>query len=415
MIVARNAAFQVATLLVAVVALAQVPTAPSPTPTPAPAPSSAAKPPTVRIVPPAPGSVPDPSQTLPLNPVEAVQTGPSLAEAKEQTENEFVIAPIPLSNPAIGSGLGFAAVYTLARKTAEKKTPPTTLGAGGFYTSNGSWAGGAGVKLYLKEDRYRVTLAAALGDLHYDLFAEGTGGNGIPIKQEFQGGLGEFMVGLGKRWYLGLQATYGTTKVGLRNPGDESIPLPPSQLDVTLAALGLKGERDSRDSVFYPTAGSRLTLLINHNDTAFGSDFTYTKTTVTYSDYTRLSESVVLAIQGAGCHASTGAAPFFDLCIFGTQNVLRGYTAGRYIDHWTVAAQAEARWRFARKWITTAFLGVGEVKPEYGPSQDTEVLPAAGVGLQWIAAEENMITVRVDYAVGRDGSHAFYVGIGQAF
>jgi outer membrane protein assembly factor BamA len=184
---------------------------------------------------------------------------------------------------------------------------------------------------------------------------------------------------------------------------------------VTLAALGLKGERDSRDSVFYPTAGSRLQLLINHNDTAFSSDFTYTKTTVTYSDYTRLSESVVLAIQGAGCHASTGAAPFFDLCIFGTQNVLRGYTAGRYIDHWTVAAQAEARWRFARKWITTAFLGVGEVKPEYGPSQDTEVLPAAGVGLQWIAAEENMITVRVDYAVGRDGSHAFYVGIGQAF
>jgi hemolysin activation/secretion protein len=135
---------------------------------------------------------------------------------------------------------------------------------------------------------------------------------------------------------------------------------------------------------------------------------------VTYSDYIRLGEPVVLAVQGAGCYASTGA-PFFDLCLFGTQNVLRGYTAGRYIDRWTVAAQAEARWRFAHRWITTAFLGAGEVKPEYGPSPDTEVLPAGGVGLQWIAADENMITVRVDYAVGRDGSHAFYVGISQAF
>lgn len=407
-------AIQGATLAVAVVALAQVPPAPSPTPTPTPAPTAPARRPTVRLVPPAPGSAPELSQTLPLNPVEAVQTGPSTAGGEKAAENEFVIAPIPLSNPAIGSGLGIAAVYTLARKPGEKASPPTTLGAGGFYTSNGSWAGGAGAKLYLKEDRYRVTLAAAIGDIRYDLFAAGPNGKSIPITQEFVGALSEFMVGLGKRWYLGLQAAYGTTKVGRQKAGNESIPVPPAQLDVTLVALGLKGERDSRNSVFYPTAGSRLQLLINHNDTAFGSDYTYAKTTVTYSDYIRLSEPVVLAVQGAGCYASSGA-PFYDLCLFGTQNVLRGYTAGRYIDRWTVAAQAEARWRFARRWITTAFLGVGEVKPEYGPSPDTEVLPAGGVGLQWIAADENMITVRVDYAVGRDGSHAFYVGIGQAF
>jgi outer membrane protein assembly factor BamA len=310
--------------------------------------------------------------------------------------------------------LGVAAVYTLARKPGEKVSPPTTLGAGGFYTSNGSWAGAAGVKLYLKEDRHRVLLGAGLGDIRYDLFADGPDGNGIPIKQEFEGALGEYMVGLGKRWYLGLRAAYATTKAGRQKSGDEPIPVPPAQLDVTLVGLGLKSERDSRDSVFYPTDGSHLQLLINHNDTEFGSDFTYTKTTVTYGEYVRLSEPVVLAVQGAGCYAAT-EAPFFDLCIFGTQNVLRGYTAGRYLDRWTVAAQAEARWRFANRWITTAFLGVGDVKPEYGQSSDTEVLPAGGIGIQWIAAIENMITVRVDYAWGRDGSHALYVGIGQAF
>lgn len=368
-------AIQGATLAVAVVALAQVPPAPSPTPTPTPAPTAPARRPTVRLVPPAPGSSPDPSQTLPLNPVEAVQTGPSTAGEKA-AENEFVIAPIPLSNPAIGSGLGIAAVYTLARKPGEKASPPTTLGAGGFYTSNGSWAGGAGVKLYLKEDRYRVTLASALGDIRYDLFGEGPDGKSIPITQEFVGALSEFMVGLGKRWYLGLQAAYGTTKVGRQKAGNESIPVPPAQLDVTLVALGLKGERDSRNSVFYPTAGSRLTLLINRNDTAFGSDYTYTKTTLSYSDYIRLGEPVVLAVQGAGCYASSGA-PFYDLCLFGTQNVLRGYTAGRYIDRWTVAAQAEARWRFAHRWITTAFLGAGRSSPSTGRRRTRRCCPPA--------------------------------------
>jgi len=406
-------AIHAASSVLAAAALAQAPPVPTPAPTPAPAPTAAANRPSMRIVPPSPDAASDPMQRVPINPVDAVAPEASAGEKKEG-KNELVIAPIPLSNPAIGSGLGFAAVYTLARRPAERASPPTTIGAGGFYTSNGSWAGGAAVKLFLKEDRYRVLLAAAFGDLRYDLFAVGPNGTSIPIAQEFEGALAEVMVGLGKDWYAGLRAAYGTTKVGRQDPGSESIPVPPAQLDVTLVGLGLKGERDSRDSIFYPTAGSRLQLLINRNDSEFGSDYTYTKTTVTYGDYTRLGETVVVAVQGAGCYAS-GGAPFFDLCMFGTQNVLRGYTAGRYLDRWTVATQAEARWRFAHRWITTAFLGVGDVKPEYGPSSDTEVLPAGGVGLEWIAAPENMITVRVDYAVGKDGSHAFYVGIGQAF
>lgn len=391
------------------------PAAPVATPAPAPTttPAGTTHRPPVRLALPSPDMKPELGQPLPLNPVDVIEAAPA-GGATKAAGNELVIAPLPLSNPAIGTGLGLAVVYTIARKQADSKTPPTTLGGGGFYTDNDSWAGGAGVKLYLKEDRYRVTLGGALGKVNYELFSAGPDGGGIPIKQEAKGLLGEVMVGLGKRWYAGLRASYGTTTVGLQRGGSGTIPLPPGQLDVTLAALGLKGEHDSRDSVFYPTAGSHTEFLVSLSDTALGSDFTYTKTTLSYSDYIKLGEPVVLAWQAAGCSAGENA-PFFDLCLFGTDNMLRGYTTGRYLDRWTVGAQAEVRWRFAHRWITTAFAGVGDVKPMYGPSDDTEVLPAGGVGLQWIAAAASMITVRIDYAVGKDGSDGFYIGIGQAF
>jgi hypothetical protein len=384
-----------------------------PAPTPPPASAGPSRRLGVRVVPPSPGQSPDLGQALPLNPVEMVRTEP--AGATEETPgNELVLAPLPLSNPAIGSGLAVAAVYTIAARAAERASPPTTLGGGGFYTNNGSWAGAAGVKLYLKQDRFRATIGAGLGRINYDLFAEDPDGNGVPIRQDFEAALGEFMVGLGKRWYVGLRASYGTTQVALRDGGDEPLPVPPDQLDVKLGSLGLKGERDSRDSVFYPTSGSRLQLLVNHSDTELGSDYTYTKTNLSYSGYVRLADPLVLAFQVAGCNATSGG-PFFDLCLFGTENVLRGYTAGQYLDRWTAATQAEVRWRFANRWVTTAFVGVGGVKPLYSLSDEIEVLPAGGVGVQWIAAPANMITLRADWAAGEGGSRGFYIGIGQAF
>jgi outer membrane protein assembly factor BamA len=399
--------------VLAVAALAQTssPAVPTPTPTPA---AAEAKSPTVRVVAPSPDAAPNVSETLPMDPGEAAQTGPIPAGEKKANKGEFVFAPIPISDPACGSGLGVAAVYTFAKKNTEDPSPPTTLAAGGFYTDNGSWSGAAMMKLYLKQDRYRAAFGGGLGTINYDLSAGDPTRQGTPISQEFTMAVGQFLVGLGKRWYAGVRASYGTTKVTLQEPWTGPLPIPPLELDKTIAALGLKVERDSRDNIFYPMAGSRLQLLVNHNDTGFGSDYNFTKTWLTYADYIKLSEPVVLAVEGAGCYSSDGA-PFFGLCYFGAKNMLRGYTAGRYLERWMLGTQAEVRWRLANRWITTAFAGVADVKPAFPASKDTEWLPGGGVGVHWIAAPENMITVRAEYAWGTAGAHGFYISIGQAF
>jgi outer membrane protein assembly factor BamA len=401
-------------LLLAVAALAQTAPPATSTPTPTPAPAEAAGP-IVRVVAASPESGQDLSQSMPVDPGLLVQTGPA-PEAKGEKEGkaELVVAPIPILDPAIEYGLGVSAVYTFPTKETEHPSPPATLGGGGFYTKNGTWGVVAGAQLYLKEDRYRLAFAGSFGRFNYDLFPVGSDAEGFPISQDYELAAAQFMVGVGKRWYMGVRAAYAGSDVSLQDTDLEPGPVLQDILKTKLVEIGLRAERDSRDSTFYPTSGSHLDFVVLHDDPSYGSDFTFTRSWLTYTKFIKLSEPVVLALEGGGCYVTEGG-PFYGKCLFGSKNLLQGYTVGQFIDRWILAAQAEARWRFAHRWIGTAFVGIGEVQPVMPRDAEADSLPAAGVGLHWIAATENLITVRVQYAVGEAGASAWYVAIGQSF
>ena len=404
-----------ATTLLASAALAQTTPAP-PAATPTPEPSGGA-PTTVRVVAPAPEGVQTLSESMPVDPGMLVQAPPP--EKGKEGKAEFVIAPIPMLDPACEYGLGLSVVYTFPKKTAHASptghiAPPTTLSGGGFYTHNGTWGVGAGAQLYLKEDRYRFAFGGSVGRFNYDLAFAGGANQTVPISQDYQVGAAQFMVGLGKRWYAGVRVSYAGSKVSLEEAEVEPGPILQDMLESKMVEIGVRVERDSRDSTFYPTTGSRLDFIVNHDDPSYGSDFSFSRTWLTYAMFFKLSEPVVLALDAGGCYATEGG-PFYGKCLFGAKNLLQGYTMGLYVDEWILAAQAEARWRFARRWIGTAFVGVGEIQPVLPRNAGADSLPAAGVALHWIAATENLITVRLQFAVGEAGVNAWYVGIGQSF
>jgi len=74
--------------------------------------------------------MPDLSEPLPLIPIGAVATGPVPAGGQKATKGEFVLAPIPISDPPVGSSLGVAAVYTFATNKAADPSPRPTVGTG---------------------------------------------------------------------------------------------------------------------------------------------------------------------------------------------------------------------------------------------------------------------------------------------
>src|SRR4051794_13996085 len=58
----------------------------------------------------------------------------------EEKKGEWLFAPIPISSPAIGSGLEWAVARLFPINKKDEISPPSTVGIGGLFTNNGSRA-----------------------------------------------------------------------------------------------------------------------------------------------------------------------------------------------------------------------------------------------------------------------------------
>jgi outer membrane protein assembly factor BamA len=79
-----------------------------------------------------------------------------------------------------------------------------------------------------------------------------------------------------------------------------------------------------------------------------GSKYSFQSYKVTFNKYQEFGSRQVLAYNAYFC-ATGGAPPFYGNCIYGANNELRGYQAGRYLDRYMFATQLEyrlfLRWR----------------------------------------------------------------------
>jgi outer membrane protein assembly factor BamA len=371
----------------------------------------------------------DPSQTygpLPLNPA-AIAPPPSVlgppkpVPPEQKRGAEFLAAPIPISNPTLGSGLAVVAALIFPLSQQDKVSPPTVAGVGGFYTSNHSYAAALAIRPYLAEDRWRLLGFVGLGSINYNFFGIGGASSvSVPIDQKFSGfdfeGLRRVSTGfyLGARYFL----AHSTLSLGQISEGAE--PPPVKDLSVQTAALGLVAQTDSRDSTFYPTKGSYFNLKADFYDPAFASDRTFQRYQADYNKYLPIGERQVLAVRASGCDVA-GDAPIYALCLFGSDNDLRGYEVGRYLDRSMLAAQGEYRLMlperlgFFGRFGFVAFAGVGEVADSFSDFDSDKLLPAGGIGIRFLLARENRVNFRIDYAWGKSGNRGLYVGVGEAF
>jgi hypothetical protein len=339
---------------------------------------------------------------------------------------QFVVAPIPVINPTIGNGLAGVGMVTLRLDADDAVSPPSVFGGGGMYTSSKSWAWGVGTSLFLMEDRFRIIAGVGDGNLNYDWYGtghdSGEGGRSLAISQAAAGLLVEPKVRVFERLYVGPRYLFARTTVALRrdsallpdiDPGNRVPQIPPLDLEVDIAALGVRVERDSRDSQFYPRTGGLIDLKIDFFSPKFGGDRSFQSYEVAYQGYNGIGSKNVIAYRAAVC-AVEGDAPFYGLCLLGKSQDIRGYPVGRYQDRRMIVGQVEYRrelpWRFG----LAAFFGLGEVAESFGDFNRDNLLPGGGVGVRFTVSEEDHINLRADYAWGRDSS-AFYIGVLEVF
>ncbi len=342
-------------------------------------------------------------------------------EEEELSKHDWIWLPIPSNNPATGFGLAALGAYMYQ---VDKESQTSMTGLGAFGTTNGSWAVGAMQRANFGHGRYRLDIGVGYADVNYRYFGQGNeagdNGIGLPIKQKGWVVRPRGYVRIFDNLYVGLQYRFMTSTTSVRinrselDPEDPATPeLAALQVDVDAGLLGFLFKYDSRNSEWTPTSGMLIDVQFDVGRKNLANDFNYEVLRFTFSHYIELMPNHVLAYNAHVCKASNDT-PFFDMCLYGSSNTLRGYEAGQYRDFSMAAIQAEYRWKFTKKFGLAVFAGVGAVAPSIGNLGKDGWLPSVGVGVRYVVSDVFGVNIGADYAWGKH-SEAFYLRVGEAF
>jgi hypothetical protein len=364
------------------------------------------------------GSLSQSTPQEPKNPTPAPSEPEKAAseKKKKQSRGSLVVAPLPISSPAIGSGVIPVVGYIFPLSTKDTVSPPSVVGGAGLITNNGSRGFAVGADLYMLHDTYRVTTGFLRGNIDYNIYGDGIASSlHLPLVQTGHVYSLDFLRRIGWKFFLGPTFLYGQSLITINPKETSPVPIPPDVgLHTELTSLGVRVNRDTSSNRFYPTSGTYLNVTASFFSQSLGSKYSFQSYRTTFNKYWGFGQKQVLAYDGYAC-ATAGEPPFYGNCIYGTNNELRGYTAGRYFTSYMLATQLEYRlvlpWRFG----VVAFGGIGETIP--GKNQvygSQHFLPAGGAGARFILSKKFHVNLRADIAQGMDG-HTFSLGVGEAF
>lgn len=340
-----------------------------------------------------------------------------------EKDREFVVAPLPTRNPALGWTLAAPAMFMYRPAGINEDDSTWITGGAGFLSENESWGAGGFHRMSFSDDTWRFSAGAFYADVRYDYYGIGDETEGpaglvppIPLRQKMQFYSTETLYAIAPDLYVGARVSLADTAVALDFSPGQRADLPISlaanlSRAFRLATIAPRIKYDSRDVEFYPTSGWLIDGTASFGAEAFGGSSDYQLYKLNANTYRKFGPKGVLAGRLAMEYAG-GNAPFFLFPAFGSGVDLRGYTTGSYRDRSLVAGQLEYRFRLSDRWGVVGFGGVGSVSPDLLGWTDT--LYSYGVGWRWVAAPKNDLSLRIDWAWGKNDSQ-FYVGLSEAF
>jgi len=338
----------------------------------------------------------------------------------------FLPMPIIITEPAVGFGAGVVATFfrESIREAASRKTedgrlaPPDIYALGGAATENGTWLGMAGGMVNFDQGRYRWRGGVSRMSVNLDFFGIGRipGRSPVSVPLQMEGTIyfGEGMRRVAKNIFVGPRFQYRRLSASLEGtPPPGGFQIPPLDVRSNSAAIGMHLQRDLRDSTFYPTKGSLFDFTDDFFDQAWGSRREYQTYKIGYNGFREIVPGQVFAYRLMGCSAN-GIVPFYDLCLYGFNSDLRGYTTGQFQNRRMFATQGEYRLTWQKRLGFVAFGGVGGTARTWSEFRSDQLLPAGGVGLRFNLDKKNHINYRVDLGFGREG-RTVSIGVGEAF
>lgn len=170
---------------------------------------------------------------------------------------------------------------------------------------------------------------------------------------------------------------------------------------------------DNRDNIFSTTQGNYLKLKAGFCSRVLGGSHSYNKYIFDLRKYIPFSSKLSFAGQYF-TEMNHGNIPFQSMAWFGGGERARGYFRGRYIDKQIYVAQAELRWRFAKRWIIAGFASGGNVAENVSGLFEYMQYSYGG-GIRFQISKKSPTLVRLDLGIGKPGNSGVYFGVNEAF
>jgi len=326
------------------------------------------------------------------------------------SKGNFLVVPIPLSNPTLGTGLILGAGYFYSQ-TAEQKAaqPASVTGAAGMYTSNDSFAFAVGQASYWDDDKWRFKGGLGYANLELTLLAPSSGPSGIETDWSLEGEVVSAQISrkIGGRWYAGIHGQYVNFDQTISLvTASEQFAVPSK---VRSGGLGLNLTFDSRDMPSNAYTGRYIELQALFNSESLGSVDDYQAYSLSYRSYHLLKPDFVLAWEAVGCDRQS-STPLWDACRID----LRGFSVTDYMGKSSAYGQAEGRLRLSEHWGVVAFAGAGQITDSFSGFDNNDWIPSYGFGLRFMVMQSQRINMRLDYGWSTD-SNAVYLAVGEAF
>ncbi|WP_240931791.1 BamA/TamA family outer membrane protein [Parasedimentitalea denitrificans] len=325
------------------------------------------------------------------------------------SNGSVIVAPVPFSNPTIGSGLALGAGY-LFKNDPDSKT--SVIGIGAMRSDNGSQAVGLMTNLAFNNNRWLANFFAGKADVRYDLYTDNIA---VPVHQD--GDLARFNLAYGATEDLSFGGVfrYVNTSVSLDGSGGSIIPPEYSpDLKLEIITAGFSADWDRRDNSDYPTDGSRLTAEATRGFFLGRDRASYDKAHVIYDLYHPLGTDKTVAFRGVAC-AATDETPFFDQCSIGATDNMRGFNSTQFLDLRSTSLQAEYRQRFGARWGGVAFGGIGWTGEDLGSLGNDGSHSAVGIGVRYRVSKKFPVDFSVDISHNNLGDDQIYIYVGQRF
>ena len=326
----------------------------------------------------------------------------------------FLPVPLIITEPAVGYGIGMAAVFLQPRKHAGEQgwKRPNISAVGGIATENGTSGGGIADMRYWGDGSLKSKAALIASSVNIDFYGkENESGDMRAVRYNLDADAG--LVGIEKATpveNLSVQLDYTYAEITASLDNAEIPPgLLPEREALRISGLAASLVYDSRDNLFSPQAGAYFKTSFFASDETLGADRNFQRLSQVVILYWKLNDAWLVGLKMDG-HIAFDDYPFYAKPFIS----LRGVPAMRYQGEDVAFAELEIQHKLTDRIRLLGFLGGGKAWDRFGSHEFDQSVTSGGIGIRYRIARKFGMDMGVDLATSGDDS-AIYLQVGCAW